>query len=160
MKILVFSDSHNSVYKMKTAIEKHKRNCDIVIFLGDGLKDIEYIKDSYPQIAFYTVKGNCDLFATGTEDERLLSIEGIKFFVTHGHLYGVKYGYGKIAQETKSRGASVALFGHTHVPFDNYIEVEGENVHLFNPGSIGTEGYFGVINISGGVVVSSHGKIF
>lgn len=160
MKILVFSDSHNSIINMKIAIEKHKRNCDAVVFLGDGLKDIEQIKDLYPQIAFFIVKGNCDMFCSDIPAEKILTLDGVKFLITHGHLHGVKYGYEKITRVAYDCGADVVLFGHTHVPCDEVRELEDKKIRLFNPGSAHGEGRFGVINISNGVVITSHGKIF
>lgn len=159
MKILVFSDSHSNSSKIKQAIELHKAKCDCVIFLGDGLKDIDFIKEQYSQIAFFTVKGNCDLFAGDTQEERLLYLDSFKILITHGHKYGVKSGYGRLAYRARELEADAVLFGHTHVPFDDFITVADKQIRLFNPGSIGHGGSFGVINTSGTVLITSHGKL-
>ncbi|MBO5312575.1 MAG: YfcE family phosphodiesterase [Clostridia bacterium] len=159
MKFLVFSDSHRRTSGMISAIEKHKNKCDAVIFLGDGLDDIEYIRPRYPQIAFYAVCGNCDFFSSGAEKEMMLSLDGIKIFITHGHLYGAKGGYGRLVQEAEKRGADAVFFGHTHVPCDDVWEINGKSIRLFNPGSITAEGYYGVVNTSNGVLITNHGKI-
>lgn len=159
MKLLVFSDSHSHLDKIKEAIELHKAKCDCILFLGDGIKDIEYIKEMYPQIPFFYVKGNCDLMAQDVDTEMLLSLDNFKILITHGHKYGVKGGLGTLAYRARELDADAVFFGHTHVPFDNIIEVSGKNIHLFNPGSIGYEGYFGVVNTSGRVLIKGHGKL-
>ncbi len=159
MKILVFSDSHSDTRKMKEAIDMHAANCQAVIFLGDGLKDIAYLMDKYPNIPLFAVKGNCDFFAKDAEEERLLCFENFKMLITHGHLYGVKGGYGNLIYRARELDVDAVFFGHTHVPLDNIVEIEDKRVHLFNPGSIGHEGSFGVVNTSGRVLVTGHGKI-
>ena len=44
MKILVFSDSHGNANSIRKALFAHKSTVDLVIFLGDGVYDIEAIK--------------------------------------------------------------------------------------------------------------------
>lgn len=159
MKILVFSDSHSNPHKIKEAIELHHAKCDCVIFLGDGTRDVEYVKEQYPQIPFFVVKGNCDYFARDFEEERLLCLEEFKIFITHGHLYGAKSGYARLAYRARELGADAVFFGHTHIPLDDVLEVAGKSIRLFNPGSIGLNGSFGVVNTSGGVLITNHGKL-
>lgn len=158
MKILVFSDSHSDTRKMREVLNMHKATCQVVMFLGDGLKDIRYLKNQYPNIAFFEVKGNCDFFEDG-ETEKLINIEKFKILICHGDKYGVKSGYATLAKRGESQGADAVFFGHTHQPFDGVMEINGKNIHLFNPGSIGKQGNFGVVNTSGKVLVTSHGKI-
>ncbi len=159
MKLLVFSDSHSNSYKIKEVIDMHRANCQGVIFLGDGVRDIEYIKDQYPQIPFFIVKGNCDMMARDVESERLINFDGIKIFITHGHLYGAKSGCGRLAYRARELEADAVFFGHTHIPLDDIIEVGDKRIHLFNPGSIGYGGSFGVVNTSGNILITSHGKL-
>lgn len=159
MKLLVFSDSHSRASRIKEAIDLHKGKCDCIIFLGDGIKDIEYIREQYSQIPFFIVKGNCDLFARETEEERLLYLDNFKILITHGHLYGAKSGYGRLIYRARELEADAVFFGHTHEPYDNLVEIEDKKIHFFNPGSIGYEGFFGVVNTSGNVLVTSHGKL-
>ena len=159
MKLLVFSDSHSNPSKIKAAIDLHKAKCDAVVFLGDGLKDVEYVKELYPSIAFFTVRGNCDFFASEVEEERLLYLDNFKIFITHGHKYSAKSGYGRLAYRARELDADAAFFGHTHVPFDDVITVADKQIRLFNPGSVGYGGSFGVVNTSGSVLITSHGKL-
>ena len=159
MKILVFSDSHSSLRRMREAIELHKHSCEVIIFLGDGVGDIQALKMSYPQIAFFMVRGNCDFFATDVEKEMQLCLGGINIMIAHGDLYGVKGGYGAIAQAAAKQGADAVFFGHTHVAFDDIWEVNGKSIHLFNPGSIGHNGEYGIVYTANSHLITSHGKI-
>lgn len=159
MKLLVFSDSHSDSRKMREAIEMHKATCQGVIFLGDGLKDVTYLMQDYPEIPLFAVKGNCDFFAKDADEERLLCIESFKILITHGHLYGAKGGCGNLVYRARELDADAVFFGHTHVPLDDIFEIGEKRIHLFNPGSVGHSGSFGVVNTSGKVLVTSHGKI-
>ena len=71
--------------------------------------------------------------------ERQFSYGGKKFFVTHGHYYSVASGYHRVLEEAKSRGCDFAIYGHTHMPFDETFEsglAAGDEVRILNPGSI------------------------
>ena len=160
MKILVFSDSHSHPKYIERAIEIHKGYADLVIFLGDGIRDIEYIKNRYPHLPFIIVKGNCDVFSSAEyRDYSVLDLDGIKILITHGHLFGVKSGYDRIMYRAEELGADAVFFGHTHLPLDLPTYVGERKVHLFNPGSISYGGTYGVVNIANGVLITSHGKI-
>ena len=160
MKILVFSDSHSHPKYIEEAIKIHGGVCDLVIFLGDGIRDVDYVKAKYPSIPFFSVKGNCDmLFSSEYPNYSVIDLEGVRVLITHGHVFGVKGGLERLANATKELGAKYAFFGHTHIPTDTAIEIDGETIHIFNPGSISYGGTYGVVNTSRGVLVLSHGKI-
>ncbi|MBQ7788340.1 MAG: YfcE family phosphodiesterase [Clostridia bacterium] len=160
MKILVFSDSHGKGKNISSAIELHKKSCDLVVFLGDGLSDIDYLKSLYPELTFFAVKGNCDFFTGGTSNlESVFDLDGIKVLITHGHRYGVKSGVGTILKRAHELDADAVFFGHTHTPYDDILDIGEKRIHLFNPGSIGYGGTYGVVNTSGRVLVTSHTKI-
>ena len=59
MKVLVFSDSHGRKELVDIMLSKEP-DCKEVIFLGDGMKEIEWVKEFYPQKKFTSVKGNND----------------------------------------------------------------------------------------------------
>ena len=119
-------------------------------FLGDGLYDLDQAiaaNGAAPDYPIYRVRGNCDI---GSDDpaEGLAPFGGVLFFYTHGHLFGVKSGYERIAEYAADRGADVVLFGHTHykalrhgTPF---------SPALFNPGSLRDTHSYGVITITDG----------
>lgn len=160
MKILVFSDSHSHSKYIENALQIHKSSADLVIFLGDGIRDIEYVKSRYPQLPFVAVKGNCDVFSSADyKDYAVLDLDGIRVLITHGHLFGVKSGYDRILYRAEELGLDAVFFGHTHQPLDFPTYVGEKKIHLFNPGSIAYGGTYGVINTANGVLVASHGKI-
>ncbi|MBQ8546509.1 MAG: metallophosphoesterase [Clostridia bacterium] len=160
MKILVFSDSHSHSKNIEKALEIHNYNADLVVFLGDGIRDIENVKNRHSRLNFFIVKGNCDVFFSSEyPDYSVLDLDGIRVLITHGHLYGVKSGYDRLLYKASEVEADAVFFGHTHAPIDFSTYVGEKRIHLFNPGSIGYDGTYGVINTSNGVLVSSHGKI-
>ena len=130
MKLLVFSDTHNDPERMPIVLESEE-NVTACFFLGDGSADADVLQQRYPAMPLYRVAGNCDL-ASLDPLEGLAAFGGLLFFYTHGHTYGVKYRLDSLSEASKTRGANVVLFGHTHVPFLEYVD----NLYLFNPGSL------------------------
>ena len=153
MKIIVVSDTHGSYRNFKKVMLLH-RNADIVVHCGDSRDEVDHIKMEFPDKVYHTVKGNCD-FGTMLPLTEEFTADGIKFLATHGHLYNVKYGLLDLFMAAKEKGADIALYGHTHVAHDE--EVDG--IRLFNPGSLGYEKSFGVIEIKDGQVLSNIARL-
>ncbi len=146
-RILVFSDSHGRDEYMIKTIERIP--CDLVVHLGDNVRDIEDITYIYPDIKFEYVRGNCD-FASPAEATKIIEAEGFRILLTHGHEFGVKTGMERIYDFAAENGIDCILYGHTHIPF---CEKEGDMLVL-NPGSgrnPGGESY-GVIEIEDGEI--------
>lgn len=139
MKLLVVSDSHHSLGYIYDAIELEMP--DAVIHLGDHQGDAEDLSCAFEAIPFYTVPGNCD-YGSIDPDTRLLAFEGVRFFLTHGHRYGVKSGLTRLWLAAKQAGADIALYGHTHIPSDT----EKDGIRMINPGA----GFYAVIQIQNG----------
>lgn len=159
MKILVFSDSHGRWRNIDEAISLHSGVADAVLFLGDGLADIERVREKYPNIAFFCVRGNCDIFNfSDTPEEKILNFDGIRIFFAHGHRYGVKGSLGYILNKANEYSSDAVLFGHTHEPYASVEYFADRRVQIFNPGSIGA-GSYGILNTSNGVLVTSWGSI-
>lgn len=137
LKILVLSDSHSSLRCMRTAMDAIVP--DAVIHLGDYVSDGEAIASDYPGTRFYQVAGNCDRYReiSGCPEVRIETFRGVRFFITHGHLHGVKTYYDKLIFEARKCNASVALFGHTH---EAYCEHLDNGMWVMNPGSCGYSG--------------------
>ena len=155
MKCLVFSDSHGYVGAMEEALNVHT-DAEVIFFLGDGLSDLEYIKSEYPERTYYAVRGNCDFSDRVTPATAEALICGKRIMLTHGHEYGVKHGFDTLMRAGEQRLADIVLFGHTHDPYECYIdngERAGGRLYLFNPGSIsytyGSENY-GIITLERG----------
>lgn len=166
MKIIVISDTHGRRDRVAEVLSRHARY-DALLFLGDGLRDL----DTSELCGLAAVRGNCDLFSADALTERVLTLDGVKILMTHGHTYSVKSGTERLAAHAASLGADVALFGHTHIATEKYIsdgtELCGTRLekplYLFNPGSLGEPRgalpSFGVIEIRRGKVLLSHGYI-
>ena len=129
MLIAVISDSHNNETAIKE-VKKYIENADMLLFLGDGERDIEKITEDFKG-EVYAVSGNCD-FSCKNPNERIVEVFGKKIFMCHGHNYNVKYDYNLIYYRGLSLGVDIVLFGHSHIPM---IEKHND-ICLMNPGSI------------------------
>lgn len=134
-RIIVMSDSHGRVDNVISVLEKHK-NAELVIFCGDGQKDIETAEALFDNIKFEKVCGNCDFFSD-LPAKSITFFEGIKILFSHGHIFSVKYGYSQIINEAKKENADFCIFGHTHNQYCDYCD----NIYVLNPGSIGSGNY-------------------
>ena len=145
MKLLVLSDTHRSLGFAYEAIEKESP--DAVAHLGDHLSDAEDLSFAFQEPEFYSVPGNCD-YAPSVRQSLLLELAGVRVFLTHGHLFGVKSGLDTLTAAAKDMGAQLILFGHTH----QALLEERNGVTLLNPGAAGRFGRSGcgVVTISGG----------
>ncbi len=144
MLILVFSESHSHTSPMCGAVLKH--HPDVVLHLGDNVSDMEKIRELAPNIRYWGVKGNCDLGSIGIPDQEELVLGGIRIFMTHGHLYRVKYDTLELINAGLQYGAECVLFGHTHVPCWNKIE----GMTVLNPGSVGYGGTYALLEAEAG----------
>jgi putative phosphoesterase len=154
MRILVVSDSHGDAYALQSAVIQQP-HAEVVLFLGDGEQEFWQVKPQFPERMFLGVRGN------GDWDSRLpvaeeCTLEGSRFFFTHGHAYHVKEGLYSFFCAARERGAKVALFGHTHVPFTDYQD----GVYLLNPGSLhGYGATYGVVDVTKAGVVTNLVKL-
>ena len=139
MKLIIASDIHGS-YKYTKKLEEliTSFNPDKIILLGDLLYNWSSNKQDYDYEGVYnilnkysnkiiSVKGNCDSYEDDLvcnfslkEEIVELEIDGLKFYLTHGHLNN-KYNF--LFKD------NYLLYGHTHL-----YNLEGK--HL-NPGSVG-----------------------
>jgi hypothetical protein len=129
---------------------------DGIIHLGDVVEDVDLIKHRFPDIPVYNVLGNCDWGNTSAKEEAVITLEGKKILLTHGHNYYVQSGVYRLALRGAEIGADCCLFGHTHIPFLDY---EG-NMVIMNPGSLsqprGNSSYnYGMLIIEDGTLRAS-----
>ena len=131
MKILVVSDTHRKDDNLKQVLSE-ECPLDMLIHLGDAEGSEHFIPDWVnPECRMEMVLGNNDFFSR-LDREREIDIAGHKAFITHGHYYGVSMGPEGLADEAKSRGCDIAMYGHTHRPFLDVID----GVTVLNPGSL------------------------
>lgn len=151
-KLVILSDSHNTPEAVRRVFAA-ERDMDAAIFLGDGLRDLDRAAAHFARLRIYAVAGNCDFGALEPPDG-LAAFDKVLIYYTHGHIYGVKYDLDTLAEAARVRGATVALYGHTHIP---HKEMRA-GVLLFNPGSCGRgsgSARYGVLLLDQGQVVSA-----
>ena len=160
MKILVFSDSHGNTSRMISAIADHLPRVDLLIHLGDGVRDFEYVKSIYPDIPSVSIKGNGETFS---RDRCILDLDSVRIMCIHGHTYGVKEDLDRAAMCAVTEECDLLLYGHTHTPHDRlFTAPDGRCVRQFNPGSVG-RGYpptYGIVSIDkNGAFLTSHATL-
>ncbi|MCL2226833.1 MAG: YfcE family phosphodiesterase [Oscillospiraceae bacterium] len=146
MKILVMSDSHNYTKSMLKAVELETP--DTIVHLGDYDRDCAKLKLEHPEIEFCTVRGNGDYLSSGKDSDEFV-VGGKRFFITHGHLFGVKKDLTPLISYANDNKYDVLLFGHTHIP---HYSVSGD-MAIVNPGSIGAAGNaYAVLELKNGAI--------
>ena len=124
-EVIIVSDSHGLTKELQSIAARHKTKEKI--HCGDS----ELQVDSEYMAPYQTVKGNCDWNADFPE-EQLIEMDGLKIYVTHGHLYGVKSSLLQLQYRAEELGADIVCFGHSHIA---YAEKIGDILYI-NPGSI------------------------
>ncbi len=128
--ILILSDTHGVKIKILAAVRRFP-DVDMILHLGDYSRDADYIR-TLTDKPVYNVRGNCDLGQTA-EAELLLSVEGVKILLVHGHKQNVKTSLLGLSLYAQEKEVDVVLFGHTHISTEQYHQ----DVLLYNPGSLG-----------------------
>ncbi len=126
--IIVISDTHGRLPDNEILWEAFD-NCNYIFHLGDGAREIDKLKATYPNKLRY-VYGNAD----GRNDiqECVVEIEGVKFFLTHGHNYKVKSSDLDLHMKGLQIGADCCLHGHAHSPsINDYADLK-----IIDPGSL------------------------
>ena len=127
MKIAVIGDTHGRIENIRRELKTIKP--ELIFFTGDFLSDAKRIYH-HLGVTLHAVAGNCDFHDSGPA-ERILDLEGKRFYMVHGHQYGVKNSVNSLYYRGLELNADVVLFGHTHIPFCEQIE----DIWLINPGS-------------------------
>ena len=149
MKLLVMSDSHGSKNSISKIVDSNL-DAQIIIHLGDGENDMEYVPFLNEHADIIAVRGNCDISSMLPVD-CVRYIEGHMLYCTHGHVQQVKQGVTEIIKTAGKYNADIVLYGHTHAPV-NKCE---NGMRLFNPGSV-KQGFYGVVNINDAGAVFEH----
>lgn len=143
MKLAVFSDTHGSTAAMLSAVRRVRP--DILVHLGDCVRDAAALSAEFPDIPLHSVSGNCD-FASRESDLEIFFAGPVRVFATHGHRYGVKLSLDSLLNSAHFSQAGLVLYGHTHVA---RIDCWG-GMTVVNPGAAGAgrRATFAVIDIS------------
>ena len=150
MKILIFSDTHSNTEDPIEIIRKEPE-VNAIIHSGDCEKDADIIHQAFPNIPMYSVPGNCDILSSNPDD-LIVTLEGKKVLITHGHKYAVKYGLTSLKNKAHYEEFDLVVFGHTHI---SLIEYFGNTV-IVNPGSLkGYKKSYAKAEISDGLIKAS-----
>lgn len=150
MKVCVISDSHNGMSALRAAV-KAAGGVDCYIHLGDVVGDARALGEM-TGLPVYAVRGNCD-WSLEYETEDVITLDGVRLFITHGHKYNVNGGTYALAACAQELACAAALYGHTHV---SSIEADGALL-IVNPGSpttprLGRKRSVALLTIEGGEV--------
>lgn len=128
---MVLSDVHGETGRLAAVLEwAAAGGIGCGAFLGDGLSELDgALARSGFSGRWHRVRGNND-FGRREPEAAVFPFAGLQVFICHGHRYR---GTESLLAAAGNRGAALALFGHSHVPF---LKKEGE-ILLVNPGSIG-----------------------
>lgn len=145
LRLAVFSDSHGAVSPLRQTVLAQAP--DMVLHLGDYIRDADALRADFPGLDIRCVRGNCDLGDPGP-DRLVFPVEGVNIFMTHGHLYAVKYSLDSLCNAARAAGAGLVLYGHTHQ--SDWRQMGA--MTIVNPGSAGMgEKSYALITIQGGV---------
>lgn len=133
-RIVCASDGHGARFA-REELMRVLPPCDLFCWLGDTENDALFFRaalaQTRPQTRFEAVAGNCDPFSPLPLTVRE-NAAGLRIFITHGHLFGVKLSPDALAEAAWANGCALALFGHTHAPCRQGLA----GVTLFNPGAL------------------------
>lgn len=151
MKVLVLSDSHSTLRHMYQMVQNVRPQA--IIHLGDHYDDAQALAEKFPDTPLLQVPGNCDRFRVfGVPETICPRLFGVKLYMTHGHVQGVKHTLHRLLSEARAAGAQVALYGHTHVAD---IHREEDGLWVVNPGTCGSaSGGGAVLELCDGAVVA------
>lgn len=143
MRLVVFSDTHGRTQLLEGVVRRTQP--DILVHLGDHIRDSRVLSETFPDIPLFAVPGNCD-FAAREPDTLEFYAGPVKVFATHGHRYYVKSTMDSLLNAAHFAGAQLVLYGHTHMARIDYPA----GMTVVNPGSsgLGTEPTFAQIDIS------------
>ena len=142
MILAVFSDTHGSTAGMAAAVRRVRP--DILVHLGDHIRDTAVLEREFPDLPLHAVPGNCD-FAAREPDPDIFFAGPVKVFATHGHRYSVKLGLDGLLNAAHFSGAGLVLYGHTHIARIDYYG----GMTVVNPGTsgLGAKPSFALIEI-------------
>lgn len=131
MMIGVLSDTHGNVMAVDRAFRFFADHGIATVFhLGDKCCDV-LDKDTQYNMRVVCVAGNVDYPSDDNTYEEVVEIDGITFLLTHGHTFDVRSSLGPLTAKAQEKGCQVALYGHTHQPFNARVN----GILVINPGS-------------------------
>lgn len=122
-KVVIMSDNHGQ-HNMMDRIRNKEKDADVYVHCGDSEAEESALH------GWIAVKGNNDWISM-LENEEIFEVDGIRFFVCHGHRLPFFDRNVFIMELLEKNHCQVLLYGHTHVPEHTRLET----YHIINPGS-------------------------
>ncbi|CUM98359.1 MULTISPECIES: metallophosphoesterase [Turicibacter] len=128
MLLVIVSDSHGDTNALSLIRERHLLDADLLIHCGDS-----QLPANHPLLNEYlSVLGNCD-FDKNLLKERIEPLTlGARLFITHGHLYDVKYSLTRLYYRARELDANIVCYGHSHCIGAEMVD----GILFMNPGSV------------------------
>lgn len=125
---IIVSDSHGEEKILADLVQRYPDA--MILHCGDS-----ELSDSHPIFQqLTTVAGNCDFESEVKQGERFIQHGHDRIFLCHGHRYNVKQSPLNVMYAAMEHHATIALFGHSHVPYVSYES--SQDLLVLNPGSI------------------------
>jgi len=146
MKIFFISDIHGSLFFLKKALERYKKEgASYIVMLGDALyhgprnpfpeeykpQEVASLLNEYKE-KIIAVRGNCDsevdqmlIEYPMMADYSIILYNNRRLFLTHGHIYNQD----NLPNLSEN---DVLVHGHTHLP----VAEKHNKIYVLNPGSI------------------------
>lgn len=149
MRIAVMSDTHYTAGATRIPADFWQQldGVDGIFHSGD-IGDAGFYTDLEAIAPVTAVLGNNDfaIFGGALPERRMITIEGIKIGMFHGHRGKAPFGFSK-------EEIDLLICGHTHVPRDEMIE----GIRVINPGSVtrprgGSAPAMGILEIVAGSI--------
>ncbi len=155
MKILVISDIHKDVKKLKSILNENMDKVDLKIYLGDFQLPPKK-QSEFSSYFDYCVQGNMD--SPGISPiQKIVLIDGIKILLVHGHLFetpAFRVNFSAIYDIAKNENIKIIMHGHDHIAANE----EKDGIFRLNPGSISLpakgEPSYGILEIENGEIKS------
>lgn len=142
MRALILSDSHGRRDLVVQAFTQANQvePVDLVLFAGDGWDDLMPLVDK--KMTIYAVRGNVESVPSGPPYLRVETLGQVRTLIVHGHRLGVKNTLDDLAANAREKEATIAVYGHTHVPRIKWHR----GVLTINPGAL-RDGRYAVLTI-------------
>ncbi|MGE5454419.1 MAG: metallophosphoesterase family protein [Methylocystaceae bacterium] len=128
MKIAIAGDTHGEIRLLLRVLREVVKPA-MLLFTGDHYRDGIKLGEVL-RIPVKAVVGNCDHRQEGAGEE-LLTIEGHRILLVHGHQYKVKTSMLPLKLRAAEVKAEMVCFGHTHQGGYELVD----NIWFVNPGS-------------------------
>lgn len=125
-RLIIMSDSHGDRQIVEEVKARYQGQVDAIFHNGDS----ELPADDPVWQGVHVVLGNCDWHAY--PERSVISLDGLRIAQTHGHLYGINYGWDRLTYWAEEEEAAICLYGHLHVPA---VELRS-GILFLNPGSL------------------------